>query len=193
MRSSAPSATSTATTATLRTSTPANRNDWLRYASDAAGSPIWLSRMSISNAMLCRTNEIANVVTSMTVGDCSRSGRKTARSIASESAITTAKHATMLQSTRPVRRVGERVRAGHDELAIGEVDEAQDAEDEPDADGHERVGRSQADRIDDHLGVDRRERECADDVHERYAATIVSVSPASAGVIVSRISPFAIR
>ena len=31
--------------------------------------------------MLCSTNEIANVVTSMTVGDCSRSGRKTVRSI----------------------------------------------------------------------------------------------------------------
>ena len=49
--------------------------------------------------MLCSTNEIAKVVTSMTVGDCSRSGRKTARSISSESAITTPKQATMLQSS----------------------------------------------------------------------------------------------
>ena len=67
--------------------------------SEAAGSPIWSSRMSISRATLCSTNEIANVVTSMTVGDCSRSGRKTVRSIASESAMTTAKHATMLHSS----------------------------------------------------------------------------------------------
>ena len=123
--------------------------------------------MSISSATLCSTNEIANVVTSMTVGDCSRSGRKTARSIASESAITTAKHATMLHGDRPGRGVGERVGAGHDQLAVGEVDEPQDAEDEADADGHQRVGRAEADRVDDHLRVDRRERECAEGVHER--------------------------
>ena len=84
---------------TLRTSTPATAIDWLSDDSDAAGSPIWLSRMSIRSATLCSTNEIANVVTSMTVGDCSRSGRKTARSIASESAMTTPKQATMLHST----------------------------------------------------------------------------------------------
>ena len=47
------------------------------------------------------------------------------------------------------------------ELAVGEVHEPQDAEDEADADGHQRVGRAEADRVDDHLGVDRRERECA--------------------------------
>ena len=79
------------------------------------------------------------------------------------------------------------------ELAVGEVDEPQHAEDEADADGHERVGRAQADRVDDDLRVDRGERGCGEGVHERYAATIVSVSSASAGVIVSRISPFAIR
>ena len=73
--------------------------DWLSDESEAAGSPIWSSRMSISSATLCSTNAIANVVTSMTVGDCSRSGRKTVRSITSESAITTAKQATMLHTT----------------------------------------------------------------------------------------------
>ncbi len=67
--------------------------------SEDTGSPIVLSRMSKSSAIACSTNEIANVVTSMTVGDCSRSGRKTVRSITSESAITTAKQATMLRPT----------------------------------------------------------------------------------------------
>jgi hypothetical protein len=38
----------------------------------------------------------ANVVTSITAGDADRSGLKTVRSIASESATTTAKHAAML-------------------------------------------------------------------------------------------------
>ena len=66
----------------------------------------------------------------------------------------------MLHEHRPVGGVRERVGAGHDELAVGEVDEPQDAEDEADAHGHQRVGRAQADRVDDHLGVDRREREC---------------------------------
>ena len=107
--------------------------------------------------------------------------------------MTTAKQATMLHSSRPVRGVGERVGAGHDELAVGEVDEPQDAEDEADADRHERVRRAEADRVDDHLGVDRREHGCAEGVHERYAATIAWVSPASAGVIVRRISPLAMR
>ena len=53
-------------------------------------------RMSRSSATLWSRNATANVVTSITAGDCVRSGRKTARSIASESAITTAKQAAML-------------------------------------------------------------------------------------------------
>ena len=58
---------------------------------------------------------------------------------------------------RPVaiRGVGERERPGHDQLPIREVDEAKDAEHEPDADGHQRVDRAQADRVDLNLEVDR--------------------------------------
>ena len=41
--------------------------------------------------MLCKRNAIAKVATSITAGDCVRSGRNTALSIASDSAITTAK------------------------------------------------------------------------------------------------------
>ena len=43
----------------------------------------------------------------------------------------------------PLRRERQRERARHDELAVGEVDEAQDAEDEPDADRHQRVDRAE--------------------------------------------------
>jgi hypothetical protein len=60
-----------------------------------------------------------------------------------------------------VRREGERVRAGHDQLPVGEVDEAQDAEDEPDPDGHQRIDRSEADRVGQGLRVDR-----GDDRHQ---------------------------
>ena len=144
--------------------------------------------------MLWRRNATAKVATSITAGDCVRSGRKTARSIASESAITTAKQKTIADPDRPVPlgREGERVGAGHDQLAVREVDEAEDAEDEADADGHQRVDGAEPDRVDEHLPVDAEHRERERRRHERYAATIFSVSPASAGVSVSRSSPFAI-
>ena len=58
--------------------------------------------MSISSATLWSRNATAKVVTSITAGDCVRSGRKMARSMANESAITTAKHATMLPATGQV-------------------------------------------------------------------------------------------
>ena len=48
---------------------------------------------------------------------------------------------------------GERVRPCHDELAVGEVDESQDAEDETDPDRHQRVDGAETDRVDDRLGV----------------------------------------
>ena len=52
---------------------------------------------------LCSRNATANVATSIAAGDCVRSGRKTTRSIASESAITTREAETMPEPTRPVR------------------------------------------------------------------------------------------
>ena len=69
---------------------------WFSDATETAGSPIVPSRMSTSSATLWSRNATAKVVTSITAGDCVRSGRKTARSIANESAITTAKHAATL-------------------------------------------------------------------------------------------------
>ena len=64
---------------------------WFSGATETAGSPIVPSRMSRISATACSRNAIAKVVTSITAGDWVRSGRKTVRSIASESAITTAK------------------------------------------------------------------------------------------------------
>ena len=49
--------------------------------------------------------------------------------------------------------VGQRVRAGHHQLAVGEVDEPQHAEDEADPDGHQRVDRAQPDRVGQGLEV----------------------------------------
>jgi len=51
------------------------------------------------SATACNRNETAKVVTSITAGEEERSGRKTSRSIASDSATTTAKQATMLAVT----------------------------------------------------------------------------------------------
>ena len=45
--------------------------------------------------MLCRRNATAKVATSITAGDCVRRGRNTTRSMAMESAITTAKQRTI--------------------------------------------------------------------------------------------------
>ena len=59
---------------------------------------------------------------------------------------------------RPARGEGERVGAGHDQLAVGEVDEPQDAEDEADADGHQRVDRPEPDRVGERLEAEGRER-----------------------------------
>ena len=49
----------------------------------------------MTSAIACRRNATANVATSIVAADCVRSGRKTTRSIAIESAMTTAKQSTM--------------------------------------------------------------------------------------------------
>ncbi len=97
---------------------------------------------------------------------------------------------------RPVaiRGVRERECAGHDQLPVGEVHEPHHAEDQPDADRHEREDRAEADRVDLDLqveGVAHEVGEAARKHHERYAATMRSVSAASSGVRVRRSSPFA--
>ena len=58
---------------------------------------------------------------------------------------------------RPVGGERERVGAGHDQLAVGEVDEPEHPEDEPDPDRHQRVDGAEADGVDQGLGVDRGE------------------------------------
>ena len=88
----ATAATTTATMVTFRTSTPQTVIARLSDATDAAGSPIVSSRTSIRSATFCRMKATANVVTSITAGDCVRSGRNTSRSMAPESRITTTKH-----------------------------------------------------------------------------------------------------
>ena len=60
----------------------------------------------------------------------------------------------MLSAERPARREGERVRAGHHELAVGEVDEPQHAEDEADPDRHQRVDGAEAESVESGLEVE---------------------------------------
>ena len=125
----------------------------LSVASDAAGLPSGPNQRS---AMLWSRKATAKVATSITAGDWSRSGRKMSRSIAAESDEHDGEAEDDPRPHRPVPlgRERERERAGHDQLAVGEVDEPEDAEDEADADGHERVDGAEADRVDLHLQVD---------------------------------------
>ena len=113
-----------------------------RYASEVAILP---SGPNQSSAMLCSRKATANVATSITAGECPRSGRKTSQSIATESASTTAKQRTIPAHDRPAPLRGEREceRPGHHELPVGEVDEPEHAEDEADPDRHQRVHRSE--------------------------------------------------
>ena len=187
-----------ATTVILRTSVPRIVQGRLSFASDAAGSPRVSSRWSMRSATLWSRKATAKVATSIVAADCVRSGRKTTRSIASESAITTREAEEDPDAHRPVPvgGEGERERARHHELAVGEVDEPEHAEDEADPDRHQRVDRADPDRVDLHLRLDRGAQEVGEPAgdearHDRYAWIIRSVSPASSGVRVSRSSPFA--
>ena len=101
-----------------------------------------------------------------------RSGRKTTLSISSDSASTTAKQSTIPIHDRPAAlgRERERVRAGHDQLPVREVDEPEDAEDETDADRHQRIDPAQPDSVGERLPVaaeKRPSRSCEVRGHER--------------------------
>ena len=77
-------------------STPEIDHGWLRYASDAAILP---SDPNQSSAIDWSRNATAKVATSITAGDCPRSGRNTRWSIATESASTTAKQRMIAAQT----------------------------------------------------------------------------------------------
>ena len=129
-----------------------------RYASDVA---IFPSGPNQSSATLCIRNATANVATSITAGEWPRNGRNTSRSMSEREH----EHDGEAEDDRrphrpaPLGGHGERERARHHELAVGEVDEAQHAEDEADADGHQRVDRAERNRVGERLPVDVEERE----------------------------------
>ena len=166
-------------------STPQTVTTWLSEATETAGSPIVPSRTSRISATAWSRKAIANVVTSITAGDCVRSGRKTTSLHRERERDDDREAGEDAPGDGPARRERERVGAGHDQLAVGEVDEPQHAEDEADPDRHQRVDGAEADGVDERLGVDGR------DDHARYAWIIFSVSSASAGVSVIRSSPLA--
>ena len=110
--------------------------------------------------MLWSRNATANVATSITAGECPRSGRKTSRSISDREREhdREAEDDPGPHRPAPLRGERERERARHHELAVGEVDEAQHAEDEPDPDRHQRVDRAERERVGERLPVDVEER-----------------------------------
>ena len=96
-RDEADAATTIATIVILRMSRPPIVTGRLSVASDAAG---FAERRRTTGARsLWSRKATAKVATSITAGDCVRSGRKTSRSSASESASTTAKQRTMPAQT----------------------------------------------------------------------------------------------
>ena len=134
----------------------------LRYASDDAIFPSDPNQIS---AMFSSRKATANVATSITAGDCPRSGRKTSRSIErrEHEHDGEAERDSGPDGPAPVGRERKRERTRHDQLPVGEVDEPQDAEDEPDADSHEGVDRTERDAVSERLPID---VEDADD-HEK--------------------------
>jgi hypothetical protein len=88
------------------------------------------------------------VVTSITAGDCPRSGVHQQRERHDHGEA-----GGDAQRERPGGREGERVRAGHHELAVSEVDEPQHAEDEADPHRHQRIDGAEAEGVGDGLEV----------------------------------------
>ena len=135
--------------AILRISTPKMSHGAWRYAKRARRLA---ERAEGESAMFWRMNATANVATSITAGECPRSGRKTSLSISSESS----QHDAEAEEDRlPVRQPplcaeGEREGAGHHQLPVGEVDEAEHAEDEADPHRHERVDAAERERVREH-------------------------------------------
>ena len=123
----------------------ADRDPWFSGATDDATSPIVSSRRSMQQRdRLEHEGDREGRDEHHRAATASRSGRKTTRSIAIDIAMhRRAKHVRTLQTTGHDRRVRERVGAGHDQLAVGEVDQPQHAEDEADADRHQRVDRAE--------------------------------------------------
>ena len=133
-------------------STPEIVTGWFSVASDAE---IFPSGPNHSNAMLCNRNATANVATSITAGDCAQRPEDDPvheqREHENDGKAEDDAHG---DGPAALRGEGERVGTGHHQLSVSEVDEPQDAEDETDADGHERVDRAEADRVGERLPVD---------------------------------------
>ena len=90
-------------------------------------------------------------------GSAPRSGRNATRSMTSASSDGDGERAQHGDRQRPAGEQQQRIADRGDELAMGEVDEAHDAEDEADAERGQRVEPADGDGVDDVLGeVDHR-------------------------------------
>ena len=66
-------------------------------------------------------------------------------------AISTATKAMTSQGQAAARDEEERIAGDHDELAIGEVHQAEDAVDDDEAERHQRIGAAEAQHVDQEL------------------------------------------
>ena len=103
-----------------------------------------------SRKMLCSRKLNANVVTSSVAGEALRKGRRP-NSVASEKRITVDDQDDDPHGNRLAQRNDQRVGARGEELALREVDEAHDPEDQADPHRDEREDRAERHRVDDRL------------------------------------------
>ena len=142
-----------ATIVIFRMSTPPTSTGRLSSTSEVAVFP---SGPNQSSAIDWSRNATANVAMSITAADCAAERpeddalhREREREHDRE-----AERDPDADGPVALRCERERERAGHDQLPVGEVHEPHHAEHEPDADGHEREDRAEADGVDLHLQVE---------------------------------------
>ena len=111
----------------------------------------------------------------------SRPARRRSGSISARSTSTPTTNRTIAAAATPARngRPSDRaheihgVGAEHEELAVGEIDHAENAEDQRQADAHQRVHRAAHQALEDQLGQDRRIGEQAE-VHQSHSRMMSS-------------------
>jgi hypothetical protein len=130
-------ATTTATIVILRMSTPETVTGWLSDESDDA---IFPSGPNQSSATLCSRNATAEDEPVHQDREHEHRGE--------------AERDPRPHRPAPLRGEGQRERTRHHELAVGEVDKPQHAEDEADADGHKCIDGAEGDRVGERLPVD---------------------------------------
>ena len=102
-------------------------------------------------SVFSRKKLTANEEMSSVAGSALRSGRKATRSVTSASTTATSKPPTIMTGTRLAEEREQRIAGDRDQLAMGEIDQPHDPEDQPDAERGQRVEAADADGVDEGL------------------------------------------